>query len=308
MEPNELADVRFEKAVDAVVSGDVETLQALLREDGDLIRRRSKLEHEATLLIYVGANGVEAYRQVVPPNAVVVATVLLDAGAEVDAWGRMYRGTTTLGLVATSVHPVKAELQEPLMELLVARGADVNHAVAPDYTDGNLILACLHNGRCEPVRWLAQHGAEVDLEGAGGVGELERVRKYFTEEGRLTDERLAEKSHGCLIWASACGHMEIVQFLLDAGIEVGVVWDQTTALHSAAYGGHVGIVRLLLERGAPTEVLNYHGGTVLGTAIWSWYNARKPGHRKIVEMLVDAGAAVRDDLKGYVDEIRDASA
>jgi hypothetical protein len=235
--------VRFEQAVDAVVSGDVATLRVLLREDDDLVRRRSKLEHEATLLIYVGANGVEACRQVVPPNAVEVATVLLDAGAEVDAWGKMYRGTTTLGLVATSVHPVKAGLQEPLMELLVERGADVNHAVAPDYTEGNLILACLHNGRCEPVRWLARHGAAVDLEGAGGVGELERVREYFMADerargerladGPLRDERMVEKSHGCLIWASVCGNMEIVRFLLDAGVDVGAVWDQTTALHSA---------------------------------------------------------------------------
>ena len=41
--------------------------------------------HRATLLHYVGANGVEDYRQRSPQNAVAVAEALLAAGAEVDA-------------------------------------------------------------------------------------------------------------------------------------------------------------------------------------------------------------------------------
>jgi len=36
-------------------------------------------EHGATLLLYVGANLVEGYRQKSPPNAVEVARVLLEA-------------------------------------------------------------------------------------------------------------------------------------------------------------------------------------------------------------------------------------
>ena len=53
---------------------------------------------------------------------------------KVDAMGDMYRGTSTLGLVATSVHPLKAGLQKELIDILLKYGADINHAVAPDYT------------------------------------------------------------------------------------------------------------------------------------------------------------------------------
>jgi hypothetical protein len=53
----------FEAAVDAIVGGDQATLAYLLREHPELIRARSTREHQATLLHYVSANGVEGYRQ-----------------------------------------------------------------------------------------------------------------------------------------------------------------------------------------------------------------------------------------------------
>jgi len=37
--------------------------------------------HHATLLHYVGANGIESFRQKTPANAVDIARLLLDAGA-----------------------------------------------------------------------------------------------------------------------------------------------------------------------------------------------------------------------------------
>src|SRR3984957_9559754 len=44
---------RFEAAADAIVSGDIATLDGLLREDPQLIHARSTREHNATLLHYV---------------------------------------------------------------------------------------------------------------------------------------------------------------------------------------------------------------------------------------------------------------
>ncbi|HEV8366004.1 MAG TPA: hypothetical protein VGQ52_20980, partial [Gemmatimonadaceae bacterium] len=80
----------FERAVEAIVSGDIDTLDRLLREHPSLIRQESLRGHRATLLIYSGANGVEWYRQKTPRNAVAIAERLLDAGAEIDAVGKMY--------------------------------------------------------------------------------------------------------------------------------------------------------------------------------------------------------------------------
>ncbi len=81
---------RFEAAVEAVISGDVAALRSMLRENPELARARSIRRHQATLLHYVGANGVEGGRQKTPGNAVEVAKILLDAGAEVDAVADMY--------------------------------------------------------------------------------------------------------------------------------------------------------------------------------------------------------------------------
>src|SRR5438552_81179 len=70
----------FEAAVDAIVAGDAGTLAGLLRGHPDLGRARSTREHNATLLIYTSANGVEGYRQKSPKNATAIAEMLLQAG------------------------------------------------------------------------------------------------------------------------------------------------------------------------------------------------------------------------------------
>src|SRR5437588_467296 len=119
---NGSAVAQFEEAVDAIITGDLATLKRLLRRNPELIRARSTREHRATLLHYVGANAVEGYRQKTPKNAVKVAEILLQAGAEVDAdldYGSMRKryperaGSTTLGMVATSCHPAAAGVQIP---------------------------------------------------------------------------------------------------------------------------------------------------------------------------------------------------
>ena len=66
-------DARFEEAADAVVSGDTRTLERLLGDDPQLIRTRSQRTHNASLLHYVAANGVEDFRQKTPANIVPIA-------------------------------------------------------------------------------------------------------------------------------------------------------------------------------------------------------------------------------------------
>ena len=82
--------------------------------------------HGATLLHYVAANGVEGYRQMTPPNAVAVATMLLEAGAEPDALADMYGGQhATMSMLVSSDHPARAGVQVPLVDTLVDFGAAV---------------------------------------------------------------------------------------------------------------------------------------------------------------------------------------
>lgn len=265
---------------------------------------RSPRTHHSTLLNYVGANGFEGYRQKTPGNAVEIAQVLLDAGAEIDAMGDMYRGTTTLGLVATSVHPVTTGVQEELMDILIRHGADVNNAVAPDYTEGMLILACLANGRGEPVEYLARHGAILDLECAGGVGDLEKVKSYFNDDGSLVNPSLAGKRDKAFIWACLYNRKNVFDYFLGNGINPATEADGMPALHCAIHGGNTEMVKTLIEKRAPLETLNAHSGTALGGALWSAYNTPKPAHLEIIEMLIVAGSAVKNEWWKYIDELR----
>ena len=156
-----------------------------------MVRARSTREHRATLLHYVGANGVEAYRQKTPKNAVKIAEILLEAGAAVDAdldYGATGRrtypervGSTTLGMVATSVHPAEAGVQLALMETLLDAGACVDGIPG----GWNPLLAALHNGRGAAAELLARRGARMDLEGAAGAGQLDLIKRYFKKDGSL---------------------------------------------------------------------------------------------------------------------------
>lgn len=289
---------QFESAVDAIVTGDVVTLERLLSENPRLIRARSTRRHHATLLHYVGANGTEKQRT--PKNAVDVLEILLRAGAEVDAVGEMYGGTTTLGLVATSVHPFLAGLQDELMEVLLNHGASMEVAVAPDYTRGNVVNACLANGRKEAAEFLANRGARLDLGGAAGVGRLDLVESFFEKDGTLKGNATRDQMMDGFEWACLFGRATVVEFLLQKGVEVGTIHHGETSLHWAAYGGHVEIVKSLLARNAPVDVKDESfGATPVGWALHGWSDppsgANRDHYYEVVALLVGSGAPVDPD-------------
>lgn len=287
---------RFESAVEAVISGDLPTLGSLLREDPQLIGARSMRSHHATLLHYVGANGVEDYRQKTPKNAVEVAKLLLEAGAEVNSMADMYRGSTTLGLVATSVHPMVAGVQIPLLETLLEHGAWI------DDPGQSAVNGCLANGRGEAAAFLAERGARLDLEGAAGVGRLDVVRTFFDEKGSLKDSATPEQLRSAFAWACQFGRTEVVEFLLRSGFELDarLRHDGQTGLHWAAYGGHAETVELLLNRGAPIDARDEtYEGTALEWALYGWGEgapeATRGNYYTVVGLLVSAGATPDPD-------------
>jgi hypothetical protein len=300
MRDGESPVAQFETAVDAIVSGDINTLERLLLRHPGVIKARSWRTHHSTLLLYVGSNGVEGYRQRTPKNAVRVAEILLDAGADVDAVGDMYRGTTTLGLVATSVHPVRAGVQEALIDLLLARGASLERAVAPDYTRGRVVNACLANGRGEGAELVARRGAPLDLEAAGGVGRLDIVKTFFDDTGTLTSRATPDEMKSAFKWACAYGHLDVVRFLLDRGIDVGERHRGETPLHVAACGAHAEIVAVLLGRGGPVDAHDeVWDGTPLGWALFAWGNeedaTKRSRYYSVVGRLVAAGSVVQPE-------------
>jgi hypothetical protein len=291
---------KFEAAAEAIVSGDLATLKRLLLEDPDLVRATSMREHGATLLLYVAANGVESYRQKTPNNIVKITEMLLDAGAEVDATANVYGGDcTALGLVATSVHPERAGVQESLLQTLLDHGAQIEQpSIAGNQQ--SLVIACLANGQPKAAAFLADRGARIDLAGAVALGRFDVVKSFFDENGNLKPSATQEQLNAGFRYACGYGRAAVVKFLLekhhrkvDLSAHRG---DGQTALHWAVIGGHPEIVKLLLLHNAPLEAKNAYGGTVLGQTLWSAAHEEHQRDPKvyiaILEALVAAGAAI----------------
>lgn len=288
---------RFEQAADAVVSGNLELLQRLLHESPSLVHDRSTRHHHATLLHYTGSNGIEGWRQRTPKNIVSVTRVLLDAGADVNRTADIYGGSTTIALAATSIHPWRAGVLEPLLQLLVERGATFGAANPTSSID--IVQACLANGRPVGAELMARHGAPLNLETAAGVGRLELVRMHFDSEGRLTNGATPEQMKDGFTWACEFGRTDVIAFLLDRGMDVAARLRHhgQTGLHWAAGGGHVDAVRLLTARGAPLDVTDetFEAPPMLW-ALYGWQNPSPQSsaerYYETVAVLVDAGARV----------------
>jgi hypothetical protein len=286
----------FETAVDAIVAGDAATLKRLLDEHPELARARSTREHRSTLLHYVSANGVEDFRQKTPKNIVEITRMLLDAGADANAESDAYGGNcTTLGLVATSVHPEEAGVQIPLLETLLAYGATIEHPGLAGNRH-SAIKGCLANGQGTAAEFFANRGASMDLEDAAGVGRLDVVRRYFREDGTLTPDASQEQLESGFLYACGYGRAKVVRFLLDKGVNPGVRNpDGQTGLHWATYGPHLEIAEMLVKGGAPLNVKDdaFHASPIRW-AVFAWANAGDSTAREracaIIALLVRAGA------------------
>jgi ankyrin repeat protein len=286
---------RFEAATDAIASGDGTTLKRLLREEPDLIHAHSMREHGATLLHYVSANGVEGYRQKTPKNVVEITEVLLRAGADVDAVANVYGGSwTVLGLTATSGPPYKAGVQIALLQSLLDHGASLD--LPSLRANPSLIHSCFANGQPEAAEFLANRGATIDLAGAADLGRLDLLKSCFDKNGALIPPTTKQHMESGFLSACALGRKEVVQFLLDKGIDPGVRSSYgRTGLHNAAYGAHVDIIRLLLQGGSPVDAIDEtYRSTPLDVALWVWNNSPDMAESKrcyeVIALLVRAGA------------------
>jgi hypothetical protein len=316
----------FEAAVDAIVSGDLETLRGLVGARPQMVHEHSTREHHATLLHYVAANGVENYRQRTPPNAVEVARFLLDAGAKVDGLADTYNGNhwqTTMNLLVSSAHPAGAGLMTALVEILLDYGAAINGLA----DDESPLLTALDFGYIDAAETLARRGARVDaVTTAAALGRLDLVCAFVLDantlatgvplvappwvklgaERRPLDRTATAHIAFALAWACKFQRREVATFLLDAGVGADATDGYgMTALHWAAANGLVDLIPRLLSLGAPLEVENIWGGTVLDST--AYFAELQPvtgvNYPAVLELIANAGADLRV-LEGYPPESR----
>ena len=263
---------RFERAVEAVIDGDIATLKQLLADDPELVRARSTRVnhfdppmHRSTLLHYLAANGVEGYRQRSPKNAAEVAKVLLDAGADPNALSWAYGGQcTTMALLVSSTPPAEAGVQVPLVEMLIDYGASMLPAGEGNWTSP--VETALVFGKHDAAQALVRRGAPIRIAGRGRWSRPHRRREADVAVGG------GEDRHRALALAAQSGQAEAVRVLLDAGEDPNRfnppgTHSHTPPIHQAIAAGHLDVVKLLVDRGARLDIKDtIYQGTPLGWA------------------------------------------
>jgi ankyrin repeat protein len=285
-ELDEVEGARFERAAEAVVDGDAATLSVLLSTHPELATARSHRVtdrnppvHRATLLHYVAANGVEDVRQRSPRNAVEIARLLLNAGADPNALADMYDAKcTTLSMLVSSTPPAQAGVQVPLIDVLVDFGASVEHTGEGAWTSP--VVTALVFGFVDAAEALVRRGARVDLlPAAAGLGRLDDVEAMLPTAS-------ADDRQRALALAAQLGRLDVTRTLLDAGEDPNRfnppgMHAHGMPLHHAALYGHDAVVRLLMERGARADVAD----TLFHATPAGW--AEHGGHPAIAAFLRD---------------------
>jgi len=120
-------------------------------------------------------------------------------------------------------------------------------------------------------------------------------RGYFENE----PEVLAE----AVTCASFLGRARLVAYLLDKGVDPSAgMRSGMNGFHYAASCGQLEVVKVMLDRKVPMEIVNRYGGTVLGQALWSAIHEHETTHAEIIEALISGGAKVEPGTTEWWEE------
>ncbi|MEL6307638.1 MAG: ankyrin repeat domain-containing protein [Chloroflexota bacterium] len=254
----------FYQAVDAIITGDEDTLKQLLTDNPHLTNMRSSVAHNATLLHYVGANGVEDDKQQTPHNILIITEILLEHGADPNVVASLHgTPTTPLGAVVTSFYPAQAGKQVDLVHLLCKNGAN------PDGVDGDDPLsAALYHGFTSAANALVENGTRLtNLVTVSAFGSANQLKTILSQPIDIQNPHLPQTEPAikdlALISATRFAKIENVKHLLSAGFNVHAraVFTNATPLHIACAIGDAELVQLLIENGADTTLQDAEGNT-----------------------------------------------
>ncbi len=217
-----------------------------------------------------------------------------------------------------ALHVAAQRWDVPMVELLVAHGADIHQRRA----DGRAphTLAAL-NGNEPVAAWLLSHGATdecSDLErfvAACARGDAARAREMLAAQPNLRHE-LRPEHHLLTHRAAESGDAAALEILLSFGFDANARdKDNVTPLHRAAMAGRPQAARVLLAHGA--SVNNLDGMFSASSLVWAsegWKHGRhgRADHVGVARLLIDAGSPQEwdppekaPDPEGTQEQLRD---
>jgi hypothetical protein len=249
-----ITDPLFRRAVELLDAGDEDGLRAHLKAHPEIARKRVNFEgwnyfRDPALLEFIAENPTR--NGSLPKNIAELARIILDAGGKDDRASL----DDSLGLVASSNIARECGVQDALIDVLCDYGADPREAHYP---------AALY-AEFDAVGALIRRGLPVDLLVATELNRIDDVRATVA----LADATTLQKA---LAMAAQWGYTDSLRMILDAGADPNQYapvggHSHATPLHQAALGGHLDAVRLLVERGARTDIRDiHHNDTPLGWA------------------------------------------
>ena len=285
-------DAKFQPAIEAIKSGDLETFKALVAADPALATTRSSKSHP-TLLQCVVLDGKDK------PHNVEMARILIEAGAELNE----------PLIAAGSVD------NWPVAELLLDRGGAI------DGTGGwSPLEEALYWNSQNAIALLLERGAKVqNLRIAAGLGLTDLIETFFDADGDLKPEAgridwpfgslemVARSNHNArgkqmladrinswsqdrrgiidnaFVYACMHGHIEAAKLLLAKGAQINSIpggFDYAgTGLHYAALNGHRAMIKFLLDHGGDRNIKD----TKVGSTPAGW--ADHGGHPELRDLL-----------------------
>ena len=178
----------------------------------------------------------------------------------------------------TPLHLAVADGQPDVVRVLVDAGADLTARTEFNRTPLHVALQV----RPELVPLLRDLGAQVDAPSAAYLGDVDELRRHL-DDG--TDPGDRTSGVDLLSWSAFGGAEHTAKLLLERGAGA-----DTGALHFAAGGARLALVRLLLEAGADVNRRDpATGRTPLHAAIAAGPAGDAP---EIVRVLLDNGADV----------------
>jgi ankyrin repeat protein len=210
---------------------------------------------------------------------------LLQNGADVNSVASSE--VTALWLAAS-------EGRVEVMQILLKNGADATNARVDGIT---CIMTASVGGHTAAVAILLENGADATATDKDGLTPLSNAAENGSVATmKLLVEHVKDPSYinlmsitgfSPLIIASAHGHADAIEYLIDAGCDVDAAHTtKVTALMYAAASDHVDVMKLLIGKGkANLEIKHTNGGTAL-------LEAATGGTINAMKLLIESGAQI----------------